>query len=257
MFRNLVILASLLLPVPSGFARDVYLIQGFSYGAAVWSTDAIFYNSGSADRTVAVVGLSNGLDVERMPQRIFSVAPHKTTSLQQSLRIPSVPLVMVHLDVPADVIVENTLYLGFAPDVLISPKINYRQFGKVRLPMYESFTPAHQPQVHLETDVGDIPAHINVGIYNPGPESATAHIETHGHCDDGTISSEDVIVPPNTVIQAGPFQAQSFFCSGFGNGYERDRSVYTVVTVDQPSLTFVSALANSGSPTTSIAVAGE
>jgi len=255
MLRNFLILVSLLLLAPSGFARDVYVLQGFSYGAAVWSTDAIFYNSGLADRTVTVLGLSNGLDVQQMPQRTLAVAAHKTARFQQSLRIPSVPLVMVHLDVPDDVIVENTLYLGFANPDLISPQINYRQFGKVRLPTYESFTPANQPQVHLETDVGDIPAHINVGIYNPGPEVATAHIETHEHCDDGTISTEDVTVPPDTVIQVGPFQAQSFFCSGF-NGYERDRSVYTVVSVDHPSLTFVSALANSGSPTTSIAVAG-
>jgi hypothetical protein len=253
MFRTSVLLVSSLLLASSGFARDVYVLQGFSYGAAVWSTDAIFYNAGAADRTVTLVGFSSGQDVHGLPAQTISVAPHKTARLQQSLRIPAVPLVMVHLDVPDDVIVENALYLGFALGTGASPNINYRQFGKVRLPVFESLIPAHQPQVQLETDVGDIPAHINVGIYNAGPQPATAHIETHGHCDDGVISTTDVSVPPNTVVQVGPFQAESVFC----NGYEQNRSVYTVVAVDQPSVTFVSALANSGSPTTSITIAGK
>ena len=34
-----------------------------------------------------------------------------------------------------------------------------------------------------------------------GTQTATAHIETREHCDDGVISTESVVVPPNSVIQ--------------------------------------------------------
>jgi hypothetical protein len=240
-------------------ARDIYVVQGdargpvFGQERVVWSTDVLFYNRGVAPGTVTVLSISNPSDRGGRVGASFAVSPGKTASLQQQLRgIPNGDaLMIVHLDVDEALVVENVLYIGSEFAGGISGNTIFRQYGKIRLPVFTSFVPANEPQVHLESDIGDIPAHINVGIYNAGSETATAHIETHAHCDDGTISTRTVSVPPDTVVQIAGFQAETQ-CAGL----EQKSSVYTVVTVDQPSLTFVSALANDNTPTTSISIGG-
>jgi len=244
------------------FARDIYLVQGDAHGPVfgqerlVWSTDVLFYNRGVAPGTVTVLSISNPSDRGGRVGASFVVAPGKTASLKQQLRgIPNGDaLMIVHLSVDNELVAENVLYIGGELVSSFNSDTIFREHGKIRLPMFTSLVPANEAQVHLESDVGDIPAHINVGIYNAGSETATAKIETRAHCDDGTISTTTVFIPADTVVQVTGFQAETQRCGTASPGLEQKSSVYTVVTVDQPSLTFVSALANDNAPTTSISI---
>jgi len=242
------------------YARDVYLLQGFTTGASfnrqttVWSTDTLFYNKGPADEHVTLLGISNGVDPNGRVGQSITVSPGRTASLQQEVRwVPAIPFVMLHLDVPDNVTASDLLYIGSRnDDFLGSPNTLFRRYGIVRLPLFNALVPANEPQVHLESDIGGIEAHVNVAIFNASDITATARIETRAHCDDGVISQRTVTVPSNSVVQFGPFQAETTRCVGV----EQTKSIYTVVTVDQPSLTVVSSLANNDSPTTSITING-
>lgn len=241
-------------------ARDVYLVQGSAEGITVnheitlWSSDVILYNKGATEFTVTMLGMSNGGPAAGTLRFSFSVPPRQTASLERQITWrPALgsPLWVLHLDVPPELVVEDVVFIGSREDSFLgSPSAQPRRYGKIRIPVFESLTPANEPQVHLESDVGDIPARINVGIYNASDREATAQIETRQHCDDGVISQQTIAIAANTVVQAGPFQAEAPNCRGL------PRSVYTVVTVDAPSLTFVSALANNAIPTTSVSISG-
>jgi hypothetical protein len=242
-------------------ARDLYLLQGFTTGATfdqqvtVWSTDALFYNKGPLDAKVTLISISNGIDPANRVGQSFTIQAGKTASLANSVRwVPAIPFVMLHLDVPADVVVNDILYIGGREaGALVSPNTLYRRFGVARLPIFDTLAQPGEQQVHLESNIGDIPAHVNVGIYNAGSVVANVRIETRASCDDGIVSVQTVNVAADTVIQVGPFQAQNSRCT---QG-EQANSIYTIVTADQPTLTFVSALANDNTPTTSITVNGD
>src|SRR2546428_3286398 len=93
----------------STLARDVYVVQGFAAGASfnrqttIWSTDALFFNKGSRDGVVTLLGISNGVDPIGRVGQSFIVSSKKTASLQQVVRwVPAIPLLVLHLDVPDD-----------------------------------------------------------------------------------------------------------------------------------------------------------
>jgi hypothetical protein len=254
---RLVLLCGIAQPL---IARDVYLVQGSADGIQVnsettlWSSDVLLYNKGATLGTVTLLGMSNGGQAAGTVRYSFSVAPRQSASLERQITWrPALgsPLWVIHLEVPPELVVEDVVFIGSRDNnILASPTAQPRRYGKIRIPVFESLTPANEPQVHLESDLGDIPARINVGIYNASDRTATAQIETRQHCDDGVISHQTMTIAANTVVQAGPFQAETPNCQGL------PRSIYTVVTVDAPSLTFVSALANSAIPTTSISIGG-
>jgi hypothetical protein len=242
--------------------RDVYVLQGFAYGAhfntetIVFSTDVMFYNKSVANRNITLLGISGGGPAGGALGESFTISPARSASLGRTVTwipVTGSSLFVLRLDVPLDVEVEDVLLIGSQPDVLASPTAEYRKYGKVRLPLSNSLTPANEPQVHLESDLGDIPSHVNVAVYNAGDRLASAKIELRQHCDDRIIASQTALVPPNTVLQFGPFQAETASCAGVAVS----RSIYTTVIVDQPSLTYVSTLANSGIPMTSIGTSGE
>jgi hypothetical protein len=241
----------------SAATRDVYVLQGIADGvaigleSAVWNTDALFFNRGDVDAQVTLLGISNGVPPDGRVGESFTVAAGRNASIQQSTRwIPAAPFVMLHLSVPEQIVVQNVLYVGSRLNVGASIPCDCRKFGKVTLPSPTALVPAGEQQIHLETDIGNLDGHLNVAIYNAGVQPATAVIETRAHYNDGVVSHETVSVPADTVLQFGPFQTATGMCCG-----NLKNSLYTVVTVDQPSLTFVSALANGGFPTTSISIA--
>ncbi|MDP9362361.1 MAG: hypothetical protein M3P29_13035, partial [Acidobacteriota bacterium] len=204
------------------FAGDIYIVQGSAEGPmfndserTIWTTDAVFYNTGSTNAVVTLLDVSNGglRDPSRVPTS-FTIPSHRTATLEGERTgwFPAVfdPLWAVHVDVPAGVLVESILFIGSRNEggTNISPRDRPTRFGKVRLPIFRALTPAGEPQRHLATFLGaepDIPSRINVGVYNGGAVAATAQIEIRRECDDTIVSSATVSVPAKTVIQVNNF----------------------------------------------------
>jgi len=264
-----VVLMLTILPAVKVYANDVYIVQGSARGPALisgeliyWSTDALFFNRGAADARVKLLGVSNGGGSGAPPQ--FTLPPQRSASLERIAPVwkpGSVPpLWLVHLDLPADVSVESLLFIGTIFDFGggTPPIIRPNRFGKVRVPVFTALVPANQPQVHLGTYFGEMPSRINVAVYNASTTIASTRIEIRQQCDDTVVATRVVSVPPDAVVQFTGFPAEERQCPEFipGTIGGPPGAVYTVVTVDQPSFTFVSNLSNSESPLTSMAIAG-
>ena len=111
--------------------------------------------------------------------------------------------------------------------------------------------PANQPQVHLGTDLGVKDARINVGIYNQSQSVANAHIEVRRSCDNSVVDARDVQVPPDALIQVGGLRKGLDTC--LSNPTTQGWLRYTVVTVDQPSMTFATAISGQLNTTSGLA----
>jgi hypothetical protein len=270
-FAVLVALIIIALPVP---AADVYIVQGDARGPSIdrntlvlWTTDAFFYNGDDLDAIITLLDASNGA-AHRIGDT-FKIAPHRSLSLTSSNRGwgsgTGDPLWVLRVDVPPAVLVDASLFIGWQSLTGPSPSTFRFAYGKARLPVFRSLTPPGQPQIHLATSLGpasnnsveiQVPSRINVAIYNGGAVQADATIEIRQHCDDRVVTSERVSIPANTIIQVGGFEARTRDCPPVDSSGDSIRSVYTVVTVDQPSFSFVSNLSNAAIPTTSISITG-
>jgi hypothetical protein len=167
---------------------------------------------------------------------------------------------VVRLHVPDEVALESVLFIGTqSAPAGAPPVVRPQRYGKVRLPVVRALAPANQAQVHLATWLGDpseIPSRLNVGIFNAGAVAANAHVQVRQACDERVIDERTITVPPNTLVQTNGLRTAEDACpettGGTVGGTHAD--IYTVITVDQPSLTFVSNLANNAIPTTSISI---
>jgi hypothetical protein len=266
-----VILAIITLPRAAP-AADVYLIQGLARGQTivsagvpetiVWSTDSIFYNSGTTDAQVQLLAMSNGSLPPGAPTD-FVVPAGRSTSLSargltaQWQPVTGDTLWVLHLDVPVGIIADDALFVRAQSQQQPNPTFNplLYKYGKIRLPVFTALVPANQPQVNLMTSLGDpqlIPSHLNVAIYNGGTVSGIARIDVHRHCDDAIVESRTALIAANTIQQIYGLPG-SGTCPGTTLD-EPPSSVYTIVTVDQPSLTTVSTIANNHSPVTSMSI---
>lgn len=260
--RRIVITIVALVLAASANAAEVYIVQGHARGPILsgisqllWSTDAYFYNAGSAAARVRLLGVSNTAFPEA--PRDFTLAPGRSAALLRVARsfVPATfpPLWIVRADVPDDVDVESILLVGTISDNGVTPiEIDRYRFGKTRLPVFRELVPAGRRQAHLATFLGP-PSRINVAVYNAANSTATAHIEIRRHCDDVLVDQRDVSVPTDTLIQYGGFQAEHGECAS-DVAQTSGPGVYTIVTVNQPSITFVSNIANEYSPVTSFSV---
>src|SRR5439155_14391174 len=144
------------------------------------------------------------------------------------------PLWVLHLDIPDGVVAESRdeYYVSFGiSELLPAPR------GKVSMPIFRQLVAAGSPQVHVGTDLGGNDSRVNVGIYNAGVQTATASVEIHRACDGAVMDSRAVLIPANTIVQTGGMVVGPSTCpSATIQSWAR----YTVVTVSQPSLTFVS-----------------
>lgn len=77
---------------------------------------------------------------------------------------------------------------------------------------------------------------MNVGIFNAGPETASATIELRRFCDDVVVDSRTLSVPPNTLVQTNGLLTGA---DAPGCPPPDPLKRYTVVTVSQPSLVYV------------------
>lgn len=271
MRRLTIVLAIILAPITAS-AADVYLVQGLARGVrldslgtpeeVVWASDAIFYNRGANDATVKLLGISNGQLPPGAPTEITVPAGHSTSIAAAGMSsqwqpLSGDPLWVLHLNVPNDVTVANALFVRAQTQIGPNPTFNplLFKYGKISLPVFLAPVAPNQPQIALMTSLGDpglIPSHTNVAIYNEGSAVATARIEIRRHCDDALVQASNVSIAPNTIQQiynlpgSGP-------CQG-ATAEQPPASVYTIITVDQPSLTMVSSIASTYGPLTSMSI---
>jgi hypothetical protein len=215
-----------------------------------------FYNTTNTIATVRVLGISNGAPFSTSPDKI-DVPPGTVIWAESVLNGAWIPsgsqgsnLWMMHLDVPPGVIVESRDEIFLTDSTLIGlPQST--SLGKVSLPVFREAVPANEQQIHLGTDLGGKPARVNVGIYNQSQIIANAHIEVRRSCDNSVVDTRDVQVPADTLIQITGLQVGVSTCAPFGTTYRWLR--YTVVTVDQPSMTFTTVLSDRLNPTPGLA----
>jgi hypothetical protein len=248
--RTLTFLLAILAVSTSALAADAYFVrfnatgrQTTAGGSILWLDDILFYNTTSAPMSVRFLGVSNG-SAQNNPAPLV-LPPQQTISVNAAqpvtdkwLPVPRVsPLWVLHLDVPAGVIAESRdqYYVLFGiPELFPAPR------GKVSMPIIRELVPAGSPQVHVGTDLGGNDARLNVGIYNASQEAATATIEIRRACDSTLVDSRVIVIAGNTLIQAGGLAiGTSVGCpAGTTEPWARN----TLITVTQPSLTFVSTL---------------
>jgi hypothetical protein len=211
----------------------------------MWRDQVLFYNSTLSPLAIRVTGISNGEPNLVTPDTVF-VPAVGVVSLNVALQNAWVPipfgstdakLWMLHLDVPPGITIQSRNEYFMYDSCTASPQ-SQGALGQVPMPVFRSAAPANVPQVHLGTDTGSVKARINVGIYNASTVQANAHIVVRRVCDGSVTDTRDVTVQPNTVIQIGNLQKGDDTCSALGPEWMR----YTTVTVDQPSMTFASAL---------------
>lgn len=229
---------------PAAVASDAYFVRfAIPNDAVVWSDDILFLNTNATPVTVRFLGVSNGNARVDVPS--LELPPLRTTSLASTPSVarkwspdPLTGLWILHLDVPAGVVVESRDEFYRQPPIpeLTTPIPR----GKVSLPVFRELRPASEPQVHLGTDLGGFDSHINVGVFNAGGVTGVATIEVRRTCDDAVVDTRAVSVPPNTVLQVSGLRVeQSSVCT---DSRTTAWARYVRIVVDQPSLTFVSTV---------------
>jgi len=255
--------------VSASYAGDLYVLDAHTLGARdgcnalLWDADTIFYNFGETDATVTLLGVSNGTLQAGIASTVVLPAG-RASSIHQKVGLNWQPtsgpsLWLYHLSVPAGVNVDASLFPSVTNPFCATPVFVTQQYGKTSLPVFKALTAPGVPQVLTGLTTGDIPSHINVGIYNASDTQASATIELHRACDGAMTGNATVAVPGNTIEQFGAFltQPSPVDCSQEGNGRNGLHSLwYAIVTVDQPSLSFASILANNQPPSSAIQVTG-
>jgi hypothetical protein len=214
----------------------------------VWSDEILLDNSGSAPATVRLIDLSNG-GVPPGKATSFDLAPGETTSLDAKVAWhpnaaglgAAVPLWVMHLDVPQEVIVASHGQLGLGSACgPLPPTTAATAFGRYPLPVFTTLASPGSTQYHLGVGFGEEDSHINVAIYNAAEVVATAHVEVRQSCDNSIIDSRDVQIAGDSIVQVGGFNRGT--CP---YGPKQGPASYDVtVKVDQPSLSIVSSVSN-------------
>src|SRR5260370_9768611 len=228
-------------------ADDVWVLQGNAQSALegnillyLYTSDVLFYNRNTSSARIRVLEISNGQLLTTDRELILD--PAKSTSIARANKAwrpdTSAPLWVTQLDVPPGVIVESRISVGQQCTVcgnVPRPGI----FGKLSFPVMRSLQTPLVPKIHLGTDLHAVPARNNVAVYNDAVFTAHAHIDVHQMCDESIIDSRDIEIPAKTVIQLNNLSTATNNCTSDGAEY-----TYVAVTVDQPSLSWVSSLSN-------------
>ena len=239
------------------FAADAWVLRGFA-GPCLglqWEADTLLLNTLPAPAVVRLVSVSDGTDSIPEPDRELIVPPGQTLSLNRNTawHQPDVPLFVLRLDVPEGVLIEGVLNLGTgsgdgcplppAPD-------SSAAYGTIHLPHFRALVPANQKQIHLGTTLGGNPARNNVGIYNAAATPATVHLSLHRACDNRLVDEATIQLAGNSTTQVRLQNKSTDACTGSVPTWVD----YVTVTADQPSVTWVSTLANDVPPRVLISI---
>jgi hypothetical protein len=236
---------------PMAFAADAWVLGGFvgPCSGLQWEADALLFNPLATPAVVRLLSVSDGPNDVPEQNRELELLPRQTVAVLRSAGWgrADVPFFMLHLDVPAGVVIEGVLNLGTGTGVdcsLIPRPDNSALYGVIRFPHFRTLIPAHQEQIHLGTTLGGQRSRNNVGIFNAGAAAATAHVQLRRACDDRVVSETDVTLAPNTTTQVRLENKSTDTCTGLVQSWVD----YVTVTVDQPSVTWVSTIANDVDP---------
>ncbi|MEO8215808.1 MAG: hypothetical protein ABI718_01880 [Acidobacteriota bacterium] len=236
-------------------ASDAYVLRFNLPGApldictqVIWADQLVFHNGGPLAEVVRLVGTSYPLPPSFAPRQ-FTLAPGQTVSLAGAVGAdwePPAPFIGVaHLDLPQDVAVLSRQLVqvlhGREGCPLLSPTYVSGQ-GAVPQPVYAKLTERGSPQIHPGADLPGIDARTNVTVYNGGEEPAAVSIELRQSCDDVLVETRKLIVAPNSVASAYGLRSAPFTCDG--TAPDPQPVLYVRVISDQPSLSWVSTLAN-------------
>lgn len=252
--RMLVICLSLSLIAQQAVARTVRAIGVDTVGCCElrnpgWRSDVVFYNPTLQPLIVTLVSMSDGPSgapegsTLTLPPRI-PVSVRKSTSW-----LRNGPLWFWTFDVPEEVEVRSELHYGYTIAGGPSPEIFIPAYGQISFPTFSDLTPAHQEKIFLGTDLGDLKRRVNVGVHNPSDQIAWAEVAVRRSCDRRLLAVDVFAVPPRTTVQRvrvheGRVDFESPDCPTFS----RAEGSYVTVTVDRPSLSFVSALSSADVP---------
>ena len=205
-----------------------------------WRDRVLLTNMNAAAATVIIAERS---DDSTLAPTTLSVPGHGIADLDSVMPVADNTSLVAHLAVPPGVEVDSYGEWISRFECIPFPD-TARTIGQVRLPTFSALVPAGAVQRHLRTDLGRRSAHVNVIVFNAGETAATAFIEVRRACDNTLLASRTASVAAKSVTQIGgltPTPVTSSFCNGVdGTG----AVTFTNVTVDQPSLTIVSAVAN-------------
>lgn len=248
-FLSLLLVTSAAFDVPL-CASDAFLLQfngtPDAGGGLYWVSTVVLYNGNDAPATMRVLGGSIGAGTNVRFE--LMIPPHGTTRLTPADPYGPLPppMSVLHIDVPAGVAVQNRNEFGIAAPVSDIPA---ETLGHVPIPIPRSLTPANIPQVHIGADLDHAPTRINVVVYNAGDRPAKATIEVRRVCPessslDGELTdSRTISVAANEVVQTVSLDTGFAACEPFRN---------VIVTVDQPSLSFVTTMRTEVAPTATI-----
>ncbi len=232
-------------------ASDVYVLQGSAdtpidgcqfYG---WRGAVLLHNASSADAIVTLLGFGNTPPLPGVTRQ-FRVEAGRTAAAPNTWTpSPQSPTLWVlHLDIPTDVTIEGRIEIK--TENCVGPPSSFPDRGKLSFPVYRDLQPSNVTKVHLGTDLASTSARNNVAVYNGGTVNAHAHVEVHRACDDQVIDRRDVDIEPSAVLQVTGLTANpDVGCLSGGGSAIAAYTTYVTVTVDQPSLSWVSTLANS------------
>lgn len=209
-----------------------------------WTGDDVLHNTTNATVTVRQVNWSDRvfLPFEPPTPQAFTIPAHGTITLSKprsEFRIeePRTPLWIDELDLPDGVLIEGRIEIG-AGLCNVSPPIFGPVNGKLSAPVFRSLAPANSIQRHIGTDLGLVDARVNVGIFNAGLQNATAHVEVRRACDDALLQQQSIALDPNALRQISlNVGVPAAACASYW-------VTNTIVTVDQPSISFVSTISN-------------
>ena len=211
-----------------------------------WHDDLIFHNTTAEDAVVHLLGVSNGGPPDGNPTEV-TVPAGRTVSLKDLFGVweplQGGPLWVVHLDVPDGVLTFSRGGAdGECPPPCGAPTNPLPNLGAFSMPVFRALSAPGQRQIHVGADLGTQPARINIGIYNAGTSTATATVSVYQACDDTVLETRTAAVPADTAAQFGGMGSALTQCPADTplNTWLR----YAVVTVDQPSLSYVVNLAD-------------
>ena len=228
-----------------------------------WESDVLFFNRSQEPLPVVLLGVSNGEPTGIV--RSMTLAPHAAVSLAMhetgGLWRPSGSAIgVLHLDVPSAVTTSSRLNLKQVATCVSDIPLN-ANYGALSLPLFRSLVPANESQVHLVADRGSLPARINVGILNAGSVGASAHVELHEACTDTVLAVRDLAIPADTLVQVEGLRSKDTVTCPHGllsdpaSPKAQSWANYVVVTVSEPSLSYVSSIADDRFPSGTLGVA--
>lgn len=235
---------------------EVYVVNGMATGsigecrAVIWRSGFLLHNVSETERVVRLTGASHGA----FPGPASATLPSRTSigSAAAGLsRSEGATLWVTRLDVPPEVAVEGRLELYLENPCTLPPPAE-APFAKVPMPVFTRLAAAGEVQNHFGVDLGAQDVRLNVGIYNAGESAATALIEvTLPLCSPAPISTRTALISANDVVQVPLTDLQP--CS-FGDPLRPAWAMNVHVTLDQPSLSFVSTLSKDAALTVTTSV---